>query len=168
MAWSATHNDWFRNTVVAALTVPVTGNAAGSTVALAGAAGHTIKVALYDNSLGVVNYNTEVGYGAGQFAAGELANGNGYTTGGASLTSPTLTSAGASPNETITFSFASSYAATWGATATFNTYGGLVYDSASSMTNKWGIISLYFGGVMSPSTGTFTIQWTSAGIWTIA
>ncbi len=46
----------------------------------------TIKAALYTNSI-TPNFSSDVGYGASPYTSNEIANGNGYTTGGVSLSS---------------------------------------------------------------------------------
>lgn len=87
--------------------------------------------------------------------ANELANGNGYTTGGAALATPTVTQD--DTNDCATFDGAD---VAWTG-ATFTAYHAAIIDSSVSNT---AIASIDFGGAKSVSAGTFTIQWATTGI----
>ena len=82
----------------------------------------------------------------------ELANGNGYSTGGATLTSitPVLDSS------TAVCDF-DNY--TW-TSATFTTSGGLIYNDTASGNPACAVLS--FGGDQSVSSGDFQIQFPAA------
>ena len=81
----------------------------------------------------------------------EVANGSGYTTGGAALTNIDPTSSG-------TTAFCDFNDVSW-TTATFSTSGCLIYNTSDS--NK--AVSVHsFGGTQSVSAGTLTIQWPTA------
>jgi len=90
-------------------------------------------------------------------SANELANGNGYTTGGATLANPSVTQAASTKfdaNDT-----------TW-TSSTFSAYHAVIYDD--SLANKDLIASIDFGGEQAVDNGTLTISWDAAGIFTIA
>lgn len=116
--------------------------------------GNTFKIALgksvaavtgtYDAS--TTSYTTMAGN------SDELANGNGYTTGGATLTSVTPTSDGT----TAVCDF-DNY--TW-TSATFTTSGAIMYNS--SVTGDPSIAILSFGGDQQVSSGDFQIQFPAA------
>ena len=89
---------------------------------------------------------------------GEVANGNGYTTGGKALTSVTWTQA--------------SGTATWDAadpvwtSSTFTARYAVIYDDTA--TNKDLMLLIDFGSDKSPSNGDFSIVFNAAGIFTLA
>lgn len=92
-----------------------------------------------------------------QIVANELANGNGYTTNGAALASKAVTQAA-----TTKFDAADT---AWTA-ATFTAYHAVIYDD--TLANDDLIASIDFGGAKTVSSGTFTIQWHTDGIITLA
>jgi len=106
----------------------------------------TIKVALYGASYSFTATDTVY------TATGEIPNGSGYTTGGATLASKTVTE-GAS----AIFDAADSQ---W-TTATFSTYFAAIYDNTPCNTL---ICAIDFGGVQTVTSGTFTIVYASSGI----
>lgn len=84
----------------------------------------------------------------------ELSNGNGYSTGGNTLTSVTPTSDGT----TAVCDFDNT---TWSG-ATFTTCGGLIYNSSTTGgTSGRACAVLSFGGDQSVSSGDFQIQFPS-------
>ena len=107
----------------------------------------TIKVALYGNS------HSFSAAGTAYSSTNEIANGNGYTTGGATLGSKTVTEAGT----TAVFDAADT---SWAA-STFSTYHAVLYDPTPCNTL---ICSIDFGGVQTVTSGTFTITYASSGI----
>ena len=82
----------------------------------------------------------------------ELANGNGYTTGGATLTSVTPVADGT----TAVCDF-DNY--TW-TSATFTTSGGIIYNDTATGNPACAILS--FGGDQQVSSGDFQIQFPAA------
>ena len=82
----------------------------------------------------------------------ELANGNGYTTGGNTLTSVTPVAYGT----TAVCDFDNT---TW-TTATFTTSGGIIYNDTASGNPACAILS--FGGDQQVSSGDFQIQFPAA------
>jgi hypothetical protein len=119
----------------------------------------THKVALYTNSLTGADLVTDTAYGVGAWAANEVPNGSGYTTGGNLLTGTTYVSSGAGVT-------------TWDATdtpwttSTFSAVRGcLIYADALAGNNA--IIALTFGADFAVTAGTFTIQWNASGIYTV-
>ncbi len=82
----------------------------------------------------------------------ELANGNGYTTGGNTLTSVTPVSDGT----TAICDFADT---TWSA-ATFTTSGAIIYNDTAAGDPACAVLN--FGGDQSVSSGDFTIQFPAA------
>lgn len=119
------------------------------------AAGTVVKVALY-TSASNINQDTEDNYGD---ATNEVANGNGYTTGGVTLSNKSLTVTGRVtkfdaddvqwPNSSITARYARVYDATPAAAA-----------------DKKLLAYVDFGADKTSSSGTFQITWDSAGIFT--
>jgi len=106
----------------------------------------TIKIALFTSSASL---------GAGTTAystTNEVANGNGYATGGVELTSRTVSTTG-------TTAFFDSADPSW-TSATFTANGAMIYNSSNS--NK-AIAILAFGGDFSVAGGTFQIVFPAAG-----
>ena len=117
------------------------------------------KVALYGNSGTPDNtvttaVLTEYNGAASAWVTGNETSGTGYTAGGVSVSSPTVTQAAA----VITFSSAGSPQWT---TATITAYGCLVYDT--TVSNE-GLCYNSFGGARSVTAGTFSITWNASGI----
>jgi len=112
--------------------------------------GDVIKVALLNNS----HSFTATDNTWSQVSANELASGNGYTTGGATLAGMSVTQASATK---------------WDATdsvwtdATFVAYHAVIYQSVSGNL----IASIDFGGAKTVTGGTFTVTWNIAGIVTV-
>lgn len=115
-----------------------------------------IKAALYTNAIaGTFNFDTDSGYGVVPWNANE-AVGTGYTAGGATLATPTISIV----TGAVTFDAADP---TW-TTSTITARGVLVYDSTP--TTKYGIVAINFGSDFSSTAGTFTVNWNAAGILT--
>lgn len=106
------------------------------------AAAHAFKIALYDNSATLTAATTVY------TTSGELAAAGGYTTGGQALATNIQP---ASSGTTAFWSWTAN--PSWGS-ATFTTYGALIYNSTSS--NRACAV-LDFGGAKPVSAGTFTI-----------
>ena len=105
----------------------------------------TFKLALYDNGSALTK-NTTV-----YTTTGEIASGSGYTTGGNSLvisTAPTIDTTGLNNVAYISFS-----TTTW-TSASFTTYGALIYNSSQS--NR-AVAVLDFGSAKTVTIGTFTV-----------
>lgn len=119
----------------------------------------TILCALYGNSGTPDNtVTTDVltywhGSGSQWVTGNELASSGGYTQGGVSVSSPTVTQS----SNVVTFT--SSGSPQW-TSATFNAYGDLIYDTTVSV----GLCFNSFGGEQSVSGGSFTITWSGSGI----
>lgn len=116
----------------------------------------TFKLALFTSSL-VINQDTHQYFDASPYTANQVANGSGYTTGGVTVSPVTVTYDAASNK--LTFDAAD---ATW-STATFTARYGVLYDSTPT-TNKPLVLYVDFGADQSPSNGTFTVTWDTAGI----
>ena len=116
--------------------------------------GNTFKLALGKATASVTGtYNASTtSYDTLTGNSDELANGNGYTTGGATLTSitPVLDSS------TAVCDF-DNY--TW-TSATFTTSGGIIYNDTASGNPACAILS--FGGDQQVSSGDFQIQFPAA------
>ena len=117
-----------------------------------GTGGDTIKVALLSDSHSFSAANSVWG----DVSANELANGNGYTTNGATLGSQAVTA-----GTTTKFDAADT---AW-TEATFTAYHAVLYDSTNTSSL---ICSIDFGGAKTVSANTFTIQWHNDGIITLA
>lgn len=120
-------------------------HAFGTTVARAGTTPDTFKIALYTSSATLSASTTTYS------STNEVANGNGYTTGGNTLTTVAPTSSG-------TTAFVDFNDTTW-TTATITANGALIYNSTQS--NK-AFAVLAFGGDKSSTAGDFTIQFPAA------
>lgn len=117
----------------------------------------TNKVALYTNSL-TPNFDSDTGYSAAPYTSNEI-SGTGYTAGGAAVTSPAIAD---SPTGTLAFSIGN---VSWTTSTITNARCALLY--AAALTNKNCVALTNFGADYSTSAGTFTIQWATAGLFTI-
>jgi hypothetical protein len=92
----------------------------------------------------------------------EVANGNGYTTGGVALTGISLTQT----TGTVTFTSA---AVSW-SSATFDAKYIVVYSNTATNKDILGYMDLNVASttaVVSPSNGTLTVTWNASGMFTI-
>ena len=112
--------------------------------------GDTIKVTLYDNSHSFTASDTDY------TTNNELATTGGYTQGGKTLASKAVT-------EAVTTKWDAADVA-W-TSATFTAYHAVIYDSTAGNDL---IASIDFGGAKTVAAGTFTIQFDSSGIITLA
>ena len=110
------------------------------------AAADTYKIALFTDAATLSAATTAYS------STNEVANGNGYTTGGATLSG--LTTGLADSVAYITFSDAS-----W-TNATITARGCLIYNSSKS--NK-AVAAFDFGGNITSTNGTFTVDLPAAG-----
>ena len=106
----------------------------------------TIKIALFTSSASLGAATTAYS------TTNEVANGNGYATGGVELTSRTVSTTG-------TTAFFDAADPSW-TSATFTANGAMIYNSSNS--NK-AIAILAFGGDFSVAGGTFQIVFPAAG-----
>jgi hypothetical protein len=116
----------------------------------------TIKLMLlngYTPNRGTHQYKSDV-------VANEVAAGNGYTSGGATITGMAI--AAASNVVTITGANAS-----WPA-STFTATHAALYDSTPATDATRPLIGFVdFGGAQSPSNGTLSVTWNASGIGTV-
>lgn len=112
--------------------------------------GDTIKIALYDNSHSFTAADTDY------TTSNELATTGGYTQGGQALDNKSVTEAATTKWDADDEVWTSS---------TFTAYHAVIYDT--SVTNDL-IASIDFGGAQTVLSGTFTIQFDSDGIITLA
>ena len=113
--------------------------------------GDTIKVMLLDNSHSFTATDTD----AGDVSANEI-TGTGYTAGGAVLSGGAVTE-GATTKFDATDS-------PWAASS-FTAYHAVLYDTTNSNNL---ICSFDFTEAKTVSSGTFTVQWDTAGVLTLA
>lgn len=124
----------------------------------------TFKAALYNNTITPSQTVTAANsaYNAGQWASGEVSDGAEWAAGGATLT-PTSGATG------TTYSFDSTDTVSGSSATLTNVFGALIYDDTlTSPVANQGVCYNYFGGGHSVTNGTFTIVWSSAGIFKIA
>lgn len=126
--------------------------------------GDTFKIALFtDASVPAATYDSYDTGGAGVALTTddvEVTNGSGYTTGGATLASVTWNeSAG-----TVTFDATDPQ---W-TSATFTARYAAIYDTSSTGTTNQLVCMIDFGSDKSVTSGTFTIQFHTNGIFTLA
>lgn len=135
---------------------------------------HTLKLALYNNSQ-PTNPNradtaANTAYGAGIWVnTYEVTDTGGWAAGGRAINSPTpVTSSftGTSSAGTYTFDAADLVSGTI-TVGISNAYGCLIYDTQTTTTLNQGVCFLAFGGAVSAPSGTLTIQFNAAGIFTI-
>jgi len=117
----------------------------------------THKVAMFTNSI-TPNFSSDTAYGVAPYNANEV-SGTGYTSGGAVLTSTTITE---SPTGTLKWDAADS---AWTTSTITNARCALMYADALAGNNA--ICLVNFGADYSTVAGTFTIQYAAAGIFTI-
>jgi len=117
-------------------------------------ASHTIKAALLDASHAFDADNV----GWASVSANEVASGGGYTTGGETLTTPTV-----QQDDTDDEGVFNSDDVSW-ASATFSASHAVLYDDTTTSPLDALICSIDFGGSQSVAGGTFTIQWATEGI----
>lgn len=92
----------------------------------------------------------------------EVANGNGYTTGGATVTSPATAYTAGTNTLAMTGGNLS-----W-PSSTFSATGLVLYDSTPATDATRPIIGYVdFGGTQSPSNGTLSVTWDAGGIATV-
>jgi len=106
--------------------------------------GDTFKIALYTSSASLDSTTTA-------YTSSNEASGTGYTPGGETLTSQSVTLSGT----TAYIDFAD---ASW-TSSTISAAGALIYNSTNS--NK-AVCVLNFGGTYSSTNGTFTVQFPAA------
>jgi hypothetical protein len=116
----------------------------------------TFKLALFTSTLSI-NQDTNQYFDAAPFTSNQVANGNGYTTGGATVSPLTVTYT----SGTNTLSFDASDAS-WTA-STFTARYAVLYDSTPA-SNKPVVLYLDFGTDQSPSNGTLSVTWDASGI----
>jgi len=90
----------------------------------------------------------------------EIANGNGYTTGGSSLDNCAV-----SQDDTADWAKLDADDEVWSG-ATINTWGAVLYDDTLSSDDL--ICYFDFAAQKSVSTGSLTLQWSTNGLMTIA
>ena len=91
----------------------------------------------------------------------EVANGNGYTTGGVALASKTITYSGST--NTITLAAGN---VSW-TSATITARYAVIYDDTGTASTSVLLGYVDFGQDMASSNGTFQITWDAAGIFTV-
>lgn len=92
----------------------------------------------------------------------EVASGNGYTTGGATVSSPAVGYTGATNVVALSGGNLS-----WPG-STFNATGMVLYDSTPATDATRPVIGYVdFGGTLSPSAGTLSVTWDPGGIATV-
>lgn len=117
----------------------------------------TNKVAMFTNSI-TPNFSSDTGYGAAPYNANEV-SGTGYSAGGAAVASPTITE---SPTGTLMFDLAD---ISWSASTITNARCALFY--ADALAGKNAVCLINFGADYSTSSGTFTIQWATTGMFVL-
>lgn len=114
--------------------------------------GDTIRVALLDNSH---SFSATDDTWA-DVSANEI-SGTGYTANGEALTTKAVTQAATTKFDADDVSWTS---------ASFTAYHAVIYDD--TLANNDLICSIDFGGAQTVTSGTFTIQWHTDGIITLA
>jgi hypothetical protein len=113
----------------------------------------TDKCALYTNTL-TPNFDTD----PSSYSTTNEVTGTGYTAGGLTVTSPTVTGA----SGILTYDAAD---LSWATSTISNARGTIIY--ADALTPKALIVAVNFGADYSTTAGTFQITWNAGGIFTI-
>jgi hypothetical protein len=108
--------------------------------------GNTFKIALYTSSATLDATTTAY------TASNEVANGNGYTTAGETLTNVT-------PTSSSTTAYTDFADVTW-STASFTANGALIYNDTAA--GDPAVAVLAFGGDYTATNGDFTVQFPTA------
>lgn len=117
----------------------------------------TIKMALFNNSI-TPNFSTNTAYGAAPFNANEI-SGTGYTAGGASLGSKTVSE---SPTGTLMFDAADP---AWSGATFSGVRCGVTWDDTLAAVVADALVGLTnFGADYAVTAGTLTVQLASAGL----
>jgi hypothetical protein len=111
------------------------------------------KVAMYTNTL-TPNFDAD----PSSYSTTNEVSGTGYTAGGNTLTSTTLTIA----SGILTYDAADT---SWSSSTISNARGAIIY--ADALTPKANIVAVSFGADYSTVAGTFTVQWSASGIFAI-
>ena len=115
----------------------------------------TVKVALFTNSTTNPNFDTNTAYGAAPFNANEV----GSPSGGIALTTPTIT---VQAGSLLTYDADNT---PWGSQTFSGARGALVYDDTiTTPTADPALVLVNFGADYGVTSGVFTIQWATAGI----
>ena len=112
---------------------------------------YTYKIALYSVANGASLDATTTAY----TTTGEI-TGTGYTAGGNVLTISQVPTSSGTPTTTAFINFAN---ALWTPAASFSADGALIYNA----TTGHSVAVLNFGGTKTVTTGTFTVQFPTAG-----
>ncbi len=118
----------------------------------------THKAALFSNSVTTPNFTTDTAYGVAPYNANEIANGGGYTTGGATLTGTTFTGSGG----VATFDATD---VSWTSSTITAAKGVLIYADVLAGNNA--IVLVNLGADYSTSNGTLLVTWSASGIFTL-
>lgn len=119
--------------------------------------GDTVRCALFTDSV-TPNYSTDTAYGVAPYNANEV-SGTNYTAGGEALGSKTFTE---SPTGSIMFDAADTQ---WTSATFSSAEGALIYDDTLAGDNALCLVD--FTAPYGVTSGTFTIQWASTGIFAI-
>lgn len=111
----------------------------------------TAKIAMYNNTE-TPNYSSETAYSATNEVTGA-----GYSAGGQAVITPTITE---SPTGTLMFDLGDQV---WVSPTTVTAFGAKYYVAAATKL----VFGVNFGGSFASTAGTFTIQWSSLGVFTI-
>ena len=113
----------------------------------------TIKVALLNNSH---SYNPD--HDVWTDVSANQITGTGYTAGGATLGSKTVTN-----DDTDNEAVWDAADVSWGS-ASFSAYHAVIYDDTLTSPADMLICSIDFGGIQTVTSGTFQITWAAEGI----
>jgi hypothetical protein len=117
----------------------------------------THKIALFSNSI-TPNFSSDTAYGVSPYNANEV-TGTNWASGGVALTGTTVTE---SPTGTLMFDATDVSVGS----ATFSSARcGLIYADALAGNNAMVLVN--FGADYSPSNGTFSITWSSTGVFAL-
>lgn len=113
----------------------------------------THKWAMYTNTL-TPNFSTDSAY-----SATNEVSGTGYTAGGQTIVSPTVTE---SPTGSVMYDMADQV---WAAPTSVTARGAILYADALAGNNL--IVAMTFGSDFTSTAGTFTIQFASTGVFAL-
>lgn len=111
----------------------------------------TFKIALFTDSVSGADKNASESYNSGAWVVANEVTGTGYTAGGATIASPSISTPASGK-----WKFKSSSPTVSWTTATFTARGALIYDSTAS--NRV-LAAINFGSDKQVVSGDFTITW---------
>lgn len=124
---------------------------------------HSVKAALFTDSITGQDKSTAERYGVGTFASNQVTSTN-YTAGGIALNTPAVSVT----SGVVKFYDSVNATVYWAGPVTFTTAGLVVWDDTVTTPNADPVLAcIKFGAPVQCVTGTMTVTWATAGIFTL-